>query len=169
MMRVKEIVILSLLTTILVVQEQVLSLLPNIQLTFLLIFLYTRLLGVKKTLIIVVIYVFLDCLIQSSLGLITIIPMMIGWIIVPIALGTVFKSCKTSLSLAYASIPLAIAYTLPFTVTAMILGEVAIENYLIADIPFTLLLVLSSFLSVWWLYDPLYGVLSKLHNGAVNS
>ena len=46
-MRVKEIVILALLTTILIVQEQILAILPNIQLTFLLIFLYTKVLGFK--------------------------------------------------------------------------------------------------------------------------
>lgn len=168
-MRVKEIVILALLTTILVVQEQILALLPNIQLTFLLIFLYTRVLGVRKAVMIIVVYVFLDCLITSTLVPMTIIPMMIGWLIVPIALGTIFKKYQTSQTLAFVSLPLVATYALSFLVVQVLIIEVPFKDYIWADIPFTLLLMLSSFLTIWWLYDPLYRVLSKLHEGTVNS
>ncbi|MFA6628010.1 MAG: hypothetical protein WCQ80_00945 [Bacilli bacterium] len=168
-MRVKEIVILSLLTTILVAQEQILAVLPNIQMTFLLIFLYTKIVGVKKTVFIIAIYVFLDCLITSSLGLITFIPMLIGWLLVPLSLGTIFKPCKSTLSLAFVSIILSITYALSFMVAAVIVSEISFEAYVIADIPFTLLLALSSFLSIWWLYDPLYRVINQLHTSAISS
>ncbi len=168
-MRVKEIVILSLLTTILVVQEQILAFLPNIQMTFLLVFLYTRIVGMKKSIVIVAIYVFLDSLLNSSLGLITFVPMLVGWLLVPISLGTIFKKWTSSLSLAFISILLSIVYALCFFVMNIIVTEIDPIKYLLADIPFTLLLALSSFLSIWWLYDPLYRVIHKLHTQAVKS
>ncbi len=166
-MRVKEIVILALLTTILIVQEQILAILPNIQLTFLLIFLYTKVLGFKKSVIIISIYVVIDCLINSSLGLATIIPMFIGWQLIPLTLCTVAKKLNSATSLAILSIPLSIAYALCFAVAVVIVGQIPIREYLIADIPFTLVLALSSFLTIWWLYSPMYKFLNNLHHNTL--
>lgn len=170
-MRVKEIAIIASLTTILIVQEQVFAFLlpPNIQLTVFLIVLYTRVLGAKKTAYVVTIHVFIDCLINSSLGLMVFVPMLIGWLLIPLTLGTVAKKVKSAPKLAILSIPLSIAYALCFFIAVVIVGELDIKKYFLADIPFTIVLALSSFLTILWLYDPLYKVVNDLHSRALNS
>ena len=64
----KEIVVLALFAALLFVQEQVLTFLPNIQLTVFLLILYSKMLGMKKTLLIILIHVLLDNLVMGSMN-----------------------------------------------------------------------------------------------------
>ncbi len=165
---VKKITIYALLTSILFVQEQALSFLPNIQLTFFLIILYTKVLGRTPTLIITVTHVLLDCLCNGSLTPIILIPMLIGLCIIPITLGTFFKNVKNPLILASFGVLYSICYCMCFTITNWLFLKVNIKAYIIADIPFVILLSMSSFLSILLLYQPLSNILHKCLEKVLN-
>ena len=63
----KDLVLIALLTSILFLQEQLLSFIPNVQLTFFLIVLYSKKLGIVKSSLIILIYVIIDNLLGGSL------------------------------------------------------------------------------------------------------
>lgn len=158
---IKKIAIYAILTTILFVQEQVLSFLPNIQLTVFLIVTYTKVLGVVPTIIITIVHVLLDCILSGSISPIITLPMLVGWLIIPITLGTLFKSVKNPLILALFGILYSICYSMCFTITNCIFLEVNIKTYVLADIPFVILLSMSSFISISLLYEPATTILKK--------
>lgn len=158
----RQIVYCALFAAILFVQEQLLSFLPNIQLTIFLIVLYAKVLGCMPTLCILVIHVGLDCLLNGSFTPLVMIPMLIGYMLIPINIHLFFKNVKNPLFLASFGILSAILYSLCFTVTNAIFLDISIKHYILSDIPFVLLLCASSFLSILWLYIPCYQLLKKL-------
>src|SRR5690554_2598343 len=98
MRNVKEITITAILSVILFIQEQALMLLPNIQLTILLIIVYARAIGIKRTIIIVIIHTMLDSLLWGF-DIRYFLPMLVGWLIIPITLGTLFKKVSNPIML----------------------------------------------------------------------
>lgn len=92
--------IVALFTSIVFVTEQIVAGIPNVQLTVFLLIFYTRVLGFKKTLIIVVLHTFLDNVYNGTLMFHLVIPMTIGWSLIPILLSTVFKRFNTTLTLS---------------------------------------------------------------------
>ena len=56
----KDLVLIALLTSFLFLQEQLLSFISNVQLTFFLIVLYSKKLGIVKSSLIILIYVIID-------------------------------------------------------------------------------------------------------------
>ncbi len=165
---IKKMTIYALLTSILFVQEQALSFLPNIQLTFFLIILYTKVLGRGPTIIITTIHVFLDCLFNGSFTPIILFPMFIGLLVIPITLGTFFKNMKKPLILASFGILYSICYSLCFTITNWLFLPINIKAYIVADIPFVILLSMSSFLSILLLYQPVSTILNKCLEKTLN-
>ena len=159
---IKEITLYAVLTSILFVQEQLLTFLPNIQLTFLLIILYSKVIKLRGTLIIVTIHVFLDNLLNGSLTVLTTIPMFIGYIQIPLIIKFLFKNAKKPLFLASYGVLASIVYSIAFLITNWLILPINIVSYIIADIPFTLTLCISSFISILLLYKPLYNVLNNL-------
>lgn len=158
-MKLKELTLCAMLTAIIFIQEELLTFIPNVQLTVLLIFCYATTLELYQTLIIITIHVFLDNLIMGSLNPITVIPMLIGWIIVVMI---AFFSKKTNTYVkAVLSIPASILYTKCFAVANAWFLEVDIKAYLIADIPFDIVLCASSFISIVLLYDPITKFINK--------
>ena len=69
MFRIKDITIIAIFAAILFVQEQLLTFLPNVQLTVFLIVLYSKVFGLSKTLIIILIHTILDNILMSSFSL----------------------------------------------------------------------------------------------------
>jgi len=155
MLRVKDITLIAILTAILFAQEQILSFLPNIQLTVLLIVLYSKVLGLKKTIIIVTIHTFLDNLLMGF-NIFYFPFMLIGWLIIPISLNTIFKRVNNTILLAFLGILFSFLYSWLFVFANVILLQVGFWQYLIADLYFEILLAASSFFTILWLYDPLY-------------
>ena len=92
----KNITLIALLAAILFIQEQLLSFIPNVQLTFFLFVLYSKKLKFIDTIFITLIYVVLDNLVSGSFNLLFIPFMFIGWIIIPILLNTIFKKVESN-------------------------------------------------------------------------
>ena len=78
-MTVKKLCYLVVLTTIIFVQEELLTPIPSVQLTFFLVMIYGATLGIGYGSLIVVAHVLLDNLYMSSFGITTIGPMLIGY------------------------------------------------------------------------------------------
>lgn len=156
-----DIILIAMFTAIVFTTEQALSFIPNIQLTVLLFILYTRLLGFKKTMIIIVLHTLADNLYLGGLNPFIFMPMLIGWSLIPVLLTTVFRQFKGVVSLTIFAFVFGFIYGwvfIPFTMIAM---NAKFLPYLIADLPFELLMAISGALSVALLYEPMYRFLSQ--------
>lgn len=158
---VKDITIIALFAAVLFVQEQLLSFLPNIQMTMLLIMVYTRVFKIPKTTIIVLIHVILDNLINGSFNIVFVLTMFLGWENVVIVTGTVLKNNDNTLVLSLYSILFTVIYCLLFAVSATLFFDTSFIAYITNDILFTIIMCVSSFVSVLWLFIPLTKVLNK--------
>lgn len=159
---IKEIVEYSFLAIILYVQEQLLLFLPNIQLTVMLIVLYSKVYGLKKTTYIILIYVILDCVTMGSLNIFYTPFMFIGWEMIPLLLNTIFKNINNIIGLAFVGSFTSLLYCWIYIIPVVLLTEISIKNYLSSDVFFELLIAASSFLSILWLYEPCYKAIKKL-------
>ena len=160
--KIKDITLCAICTSILVVQEQILAFLPNIQLTLFLMVLFSKKLGLIRTIIIITCYTLIDGLVGGPFNIIYIIFMLIGWLIIPILLCTIFKKVQSPLYLALLGVMFAFTYSWINIIPNLILTSATIISYLIADYPFELLLAASSFLSILWLYTPIERVFKKI-------
>ena len=159
---VKNITTISVFTTLLFVQEQALTFLPNFQLTVFFLVLYSKTLGLKKTMIIITIHVILDNIFMGSFNIIFVPFMFIGWILIPIVLETFCKNIEDNIGLALISIPLSLIYCWLFIIPNIIVYNIKPMVYLMADIVWEIILVTSSFLSILLLYDPCSKIIKKL-------
>jgi hypothetical protein len=160
--KIKDITLCAICTSILVVQEQILAFLPNIQLTLFLMVVFSKKLGLIRTIIIITCYTLIDGLIGGPFNIIYIIFMLICWLIIPILLCTIFKKVQSPLYLALLGVMFAFTYSWINIIPNLILTSASIISYLIADYPFELLLAASSFLSILWLYTPIERVFKKI-------
>ncbi len=164
-MSVKKLCFLVMITVILFVQEQLLSFIPNIQFTFLLIALYTSVLGIYNSILIVVVHVLLDNLIMGSFTPTVIIPMMIGYVITIILVSLVKK--KNLILITSMVVIGNIIYAICFAVMNILVFDIKLKPYIAGDIPFTALMVLSTIVTMIFLYRPLEKVLSIEWNRVV--
>lgn len=154
-MKTKDITQIAVLTSILFVQEQLLSFLPNIQLTMLIIILYSRLLSLPKVVIIVTIHVLLDNLYMGG-NLILTGFMLIAWLLLPILLKTLFKRQNEVKFLSIFAFIYSFIYSLILIPATMIISNLPFLAVLATDLLFQILLAVSSFLTVLYLFEPLY-------------
>ena len=158
----KDIAVIAILAVVLFIQEEVLTFLPNVQLTVFLIVLYTKKLGFKKTTIIILIYVILDNLVMGSLSFFYTPFMFIGWELISVLLSTIFKRLNASLSLGLAGILFSFLYCWIYIIPNILLTKINVVAYLASDFLFEIILACSSFVSILWLYEPCSKVFDKL-------
>ncbi|MGM9970801.1 MAG: hypothetical protein ACI35W_00125 [Anaeroplasmataceae bacterium] len=161
-MTVRHMCILSFMTVLLFVQEEVLSFIPNIQFTFLLIALYTSVFGLRYTYMIIFVHVILDNLVMGSLNPIVVIPMLLGYMIYSTLIYLVRK--KKLFYIVLLAVIGSLLYCYMFLIANALFLDIDIYLYFISDIPFEILLVLSTILSITCLYRTLEKVLSKEWN-----
>ena len=161
-MNVKKLCYIVVLTTILFVQEQVLTFIPSVQFTFFLIILYGATVGIGYGSIIVLIHVLLDNLYMSSFTIFTIFPMLIGYEITLIC-GYLFKN-KSEWVIAASSALCAIIYAALFIPINVFVYNIDPIAYIIADIPFDIVLVCCNVLCVIILYKPMFKLLDDKIN-----
>lgn len=154
--RIFDLVVIAIFTAIIFVVEQALSMIPNVQLTVFFLVLYTRLLGSKKTLFIVVVHTLLDNMYMGTLIWHLVIPMMIGWSLIPILLGTVFKKADSILALTLFAFGFGFLYGIVFIPFQAYVWGYDMWLYFIYDLPFEFAMAISGALSVAILYQPVY-------------
>lgn len=155
MKSIQRLVVLAILTAILFVFEEALAFLPNIQVTVLLLFVYTKCLNTKEVTLIILIHTLLDNLFMSSFNIFYTSLMFLGWMNIVLCLKVFFKKITNPLLLACISVLCAFIYSFIFLIGNVLIYEVRFLEYWIADLPFEALLALSSFITVLWLYEPL--------------
>ena len=154
-----KVVVTAILTAIIFVQEEALSFIPNVQLTVLLLVLYGAYCGPKWGTAIVLMHVLLDNLFVGSMTLYVILPMFIGW--EAIMLASYFVRKKNIYVKATVAGIGALLYCWIFVLSSVVFYKVDFKAYVIADIPFEIVLVACSVITVLWLYNPLYKALKK--------
>ena len=160
----KDIVLISMMAIILFVQEQILMIIPNFQLTIFLLVLFSKKFGFIKTTIIIFIHVLLDNLIMGSMNIYFIPIMFIGWFIIPLTLNTIFKKVESQISLAILGIIFSFIYCWIFIIPNCLLLEVDFLTYLYADLIWEILLASSSFITILLLYNPCSMVIGRVVN-----
>ena len=150
----KDITIIAVMTTILFVQEQLLASLPGIQLTVFLIILFSKKLGLAKSSIIIVLHVLLDNFYMSSFSLMYTPTMLIGWLIIPLSLCTIFKKVESPILLALLGVLYSFIYCWIYIIPSYFLISISPTAYLISDIAFEITLAVISFVSILFLYKP---------------
>lgn len=145
---------IELLTAILFIQEQILSFIPNIQLTIFLIILFSKKIGLAKTSFIVFIHTILDNLVLGSFNILFVISMLIGWLIIPITINTIFKKINHKIGLSLLGILFSFIYSAILIIPHLLTYKMSLMAYLSYDIIWQVLLASSSFISTLLLYDP---------------
>lgn len=153
-MKVRDLAIISFCSVILFVMDELLHLLPNIQLTVFLLILFSRKCGIARTAIIIVIYVLLDSLYMGAVNPVYVSFMILGWMNIPLLIELVFPKVENEFKLALISILCALIYCWTFMIPNILVYKMEFRNYLVADLPFEVMLALSSFISTLWLYKP---------------
>lgn len=153
-LKVYDIVLIAILSSVLFAQEQVLTFLPNVQLTVFLLVLYSKKLGMLRTIIIVIIYVVLDNVVMGSMSLYYTPTMLVGWLIIPITLNTIFKKVESNFGLALLGVLYSFIYSWLYIIPSSLLTQVSPLTYLISDVLFEIILAMSSFISILLLYSP---------------
>ena len=165
---IKDITLIAVLTTILFVQEQLLSSIPGVQLTVFLIILYSKKCGLAKALIIVVLHVVLDNLFMGSFSLMYTPTMLIGCIIIPLTICTLFKKVESSIFLGLLGMAYSFIYCWLFIIPNYIFFRINPLAYFISDVLFEVILAVFSFISISLLYKPCAKAIDLIQNEKYN-
>lgn len=159
--QIKEIALIAILASVLYVQQLALFFIPNVQFSTLLIVLYTRLFGFKRTMFIIIIHIIVINLFTpfGPVMPIHLVSMFIGWSIIPVVLTTVFRRANSALALAFLGLFFGSAYGMAFIPATVFVLNSPFLPYLIADIPFQVIMACANFITIMWLYDPLKKIL----------
>jgi len=148
----RELTLMAFFAGLMLALKYLLIFLPNVQVISLLIILAFKIFGFKKTVMIILVYVTVDSLILSMN--IYYFVLLIGWLLLPLFL-LVIKS-DSELILAITGAVHAFAYSMVFAAfDVFLIMEVNFWTYMLAGIPFKIALIVSAFVSVYWLYKPL--------------
>lgn len=159
-MSVRRMMMVSIAISILLVQEYMLMILPNVQFTILLMILFVSVFSFKESIIMITGYVFLDLMMLGGLNPMYLLPMLVSWYLIPVSYHTILRRTNDELKLALFAMAFGVIYGLMFMPFKML--EQGIWNplpYLIADIPFEIIMSITGFITVYWLFVPLQKVL----------
>lgn len=146
---------------ILVVQEQLLVMLPNIQLTTALIMIYATILPAPLLGLLVFSYVILDSLITGTFNLFYMIPMLFGWLLLAFVARMIRN--RSLFVILLVALGFGFVYGWIYIPFQMIQFGINIAwPYLVADLPFEISMAVSNFFSVLLLYPLLSGLLKQL-------
>jgi len=134
--------------------------LPNVQVTVLLIVVYSKVFNLKKSILIVTIYTILDNLLFLNIYYLPF--MLVGWLVIPVSLNTVFKKVNNVYILATLSIFYVLFYSLMYVVADVIILKIGFLERMLSDSIFVMIFIVSSFVSILWLYEPLKKLILKL-------
>lgn len=168
-MKIRRMTLIAMSVAILFVQEQMLMILPNISFSVLLIVLYASIFEFKENIILITAYVILDNMFLGGFNLFYMIPMLIAWYIIPISYHTFLRKTTNEVKLARFALAFGFVYGwifMPFSLIQM--GMTNFIPYLTADLLFEITMAISGFLTVYWLFKPLYNGVNGLVNNQYN-
>lgn len=154
-MQVKKMAMMAILTTLLLIQEQALSFIPNVQFSTLLILLFASTFKLRDSLLMLLVYVVLDSLYMGAFNPFYMAPMYLGWATLPVLYHTLIKKHENIYLMATLGLVGGFIYGVIFMPFAVLQTGVDPRVYLMADLPFQLIMATSNFITILWLYTPL--------------
>lgn len=151
------------MTAIIVVQKLLLVVIPNFQFSTLLLVLFFYVFGTKPMLLITLLYVVVDNLWFGTFHFIYTPVMFLAWSSLSLLLIPFKKRSSNVWFLGLLGMLHAVIYSFCFGFTTAMIYEIDMIAYIISDIPFTLILMVSNFLTIIWLFKPLCKVMSKYY------
>ena len=161
--RTKKLVMIAMFIAIIFAQEEALTAIPNVQLTVLLLMVYGAVVGPLWGTVIVLVHCLFDNLFMASLRPEVFIPMAIGWEIVML-FGWISKKWPLIIKVILSVLGALIYCWLFVLANSMAFIHFDIHKYIIADIPFEIVLMCSSGISVALLYAPIFDIANKGYN-----
>lgn len=162
-MDTKKMMMIALSIAIIFTQEQLLIFLPNIQLTVILIIVFVSVFSFKESIILITGYVLLDSLYMGGLNPFYLVPMMIAWYIIPISYHTFLRRTTNEIKLALFAFVFGFVYGWVFIPFRMLqLGIDELWPYIVADLPFEIIMATTGLLTVLWIYKPLYNIMNDV-------
>ena len=162
-MDTKKMMMIALSVAILFTQEQIMVFLPNISFTVVLIVVFVSVYSFKESIILITAYVILDSIYMGGMSPFLIIPMLIGWYLIPISYHTILGRTKSEVKLAIFAFGFGFVYGWVFIPFRMIqLGITEFWPYLLADVLFEVIMGSFGFLAVLWLFKPLYNTMDEI-------
>ena len=166
-MSTRRLLMIAFAVTITFVQEQMLLLLPNIQLTIVLMFVFVSVFTWKESVMYILVYVILDNLYLGGFSLFNLIPMLFAWNLIPFVYNVILKRTTNEHTLAWVALAFGFVYSWSFIPGAIIMygfGDVW-QLYIVSDLIFEVVLGLTGFVTVLWLYKPLLHTMYRLQYG----
>ena len=154
---IKDAALIAVCAAILFVQQYALSFLPNVQATVLLLVIYTKMLGFKKSVFIIVIHVIVYNILAPFGPVLPLhlVSMTFGYLLIPLLLSTLFKRVNSVLGLALFGFFHGFLYGWSFIPITLFVLDIPFFEYFLLDLPYEFIMAISSFLTIFWLYDPL--------------
>ncbi len=154
---------IALSVAILFTQEQIMVFLPNMSFTVLLIIVFVSVYSFKESIILITAYVILDNIYMGGMSPFLVIPMLIGWFLIPISYHTILRKTKNEVHLAIFAFVFGFVYGWVYIPFRMIqFGIAEFWPYLLADILFEVIMASFGFLAVLWLFKPLYNTMDEI-------
>ncbi len=130
---------------------------PNVQFTVALLVVYASIFTYKENMILIFVYVILDNLYMGTFSPFYLMPMLIAWSLIPTVYHFLLRRTTNEKKLACFGLVFGFVYGWVFIPFHMI--QTGIHTwwpYLLADLPFEIIMATSGFLTILWTYQPLY-------------
>ncbi len=155
---VRTITLTAMLLSVLVVQEEVLMFIPNVQLTTVLIMVYAAVLPLPLLLVLVSGYVVIDGFIMGTFFSYYTVPMLFSWLLLALVARAIRH--RSFWMIVLVAVIHAFIYSWSFIpIRIMEQGIGILWPYLVADVPFELMLAASNLVTVFLFYRPFRDVL----------
>lgn len=166
-MSTRRLLMIAFAVTLTFVQEQLLLLLPNIQLTVVLMFVFVSIFSYKESVMYIVVYVILDNLYLGGFSLFNLIPMLFAWNLIPFVYHVILRRTTNEKVLAWVAFLFGFVYSWSFIPGAILMYGLqdVWTLYIVGDLFFELILAVTGFVTVLWLYQPLLQTMYMLQYG----
>lgn len=162
-MDTKKMMMIALSVAILFTQEQIMVFLPNISFTVVLMIVFVSVYSFEESVILITSYVILDNIYMGGMSPFIIIPMLIGWLLIPISYHTILRKTTSEVKLAIFAFVFGFVYGWVYIPFRMIqVGITEFWPYLLGDLLFEVIMGSFGFLSVLWLFKPLYKTMDEI-------
>ena len=161
-MSVKRMIMIALAVPIIIIQEQLLVMVPNVQFTVVLIILFSSIFSLKESIIMVLVYVLIDSMYMGALNPLYMTPMVLGWSFIPLSIHTYLRGTKSEMKLAVFALGFGFLYGwifIPFKIIEQ--GITTVWPYFVADLPFEIIMAATGFITVILLFKPLYKIIKQ--------
>lgn len=159
-MSARRLVMVAIAISLLIVQEYAMMVIPNVQFTVLLILLFSSVFTFRESILMITGYVLLDMMMLGGLNPMYLLPMMMAWYLIPISYHTFLRRTNNETKLAVFALGFGFVYGWMYVPFRML--EQGIWNpapYLMADLPFEIVMSVTGFITVLFLFAPLRVVL----------